>query len=314
MNIIELAQEHFGHSLFEKSPGIWNISPTTGSDFDSVVIWEETNSYYRFSTRKSGGPREFLKYIVGLEDDEIREILGNEEYESDSLLSFMLRENNRKKKNDTGYSTQDVVGTKGYNEYIASRNVSRETAEKYNFEIKDGNVYIPLYDIDGRRTGSIIRNTHTTRKDQRYTTHMIGNYEKPHMWPYSHLHQADTDTIIILVEGAWSVARISQVIGDKAINTLPMATLGTRLTEEMYKYLYEYPIIAIIDDDQGGEHVIEQLTDWRDRGMNVEFYVPKGKDSSIPLYVDDMNDDELKNLFNNINQVTEFTFKFKEIE
>ena len=301
MNIVDIAKQYF--NLDSKGNGVYQIINPTG-EFDSVVLWEATNSYRRFSIQKSGGPREFLKYVVGLSDAEIEEQYGL--IGEDSLIRT-LRKRKHHEKNDTGYSLQDIIFTPGYNQYIESRMVSKETAEYYHLEINDNDVAIPLYNTT-QRIGSLYRNSHPDLKGDRYRTLLAGNNEKPCVWSFQELKKRKADTIIILVEGAWSVMRIHQVIKPYLPNILPLATLGTNITDELRDYIYEFPIIAILDNDTGGEHVAKQLMEWQKQKIKVEIYLPTidKLSNTSSTYVDDLNDKMLIRLFKMIKNHSNF--------
>ena len=74
MNIVTIAKQYF--QLEDKGNGIFQIVNPTGQ-FDSVVLWEHTNSYRRFSKSVSGGIKEFLKYIVGMSETDIQAEYGD---------------------------------------------------------------------------------------------------------------------------------------------------------------------------------------------------------------------------------------------
>lgn len=291
MNIVEVAQQYF--DLSSKGNGVYQIVNPTGG-FDSVVLWESTNSYCRFSTMKTGGPREFLKYIVGLSDDEI-----GEEVENDDELLKLLKHHD-KQKNDTGYSLLDIVYQQGYNEYIASRGINKDTAVRYNLEVMGNDVIIPLYDRSCDRIGSLVRNSNPEVKGDRYRTLLVGNKEKPCIWPFPDLIKSNQDSIIVLVEGAWSAMRIHQIIKPKMPQLIPLATMGTNLTEELRDITIDVPIICILDNDTGGKKVESTLSLWK-REKSIEIYKPTFKslaaqNESSP-YVDDFSDENLLRLF-----------------
>ncbi|HNS41445.1 MAG TPA: hypothetical protein PKN22_01700 [Taishania sp.] len=296
MNIVEIAEKYF--KVNKQGNGTYRLSTPDGK-FDTVVLWEATNSYHRFSTGYSGGPFQFLKYIVGLNDDEIKEEYG-ESFVENALVKALTE--SHFSKSDTGYTLQDVVFELGYNEYIKSRNISKETAEYFNLEVSDKDVIIPLYDRNKRRIGSLVRNHNPKVKGDRYRTMLIGSNEKPCVWSFSELYKIQANSIIILVEGAWSVMRIHQVIKPLIPNILPIATLGTNIHDELKQYIYDYPIISILDDDEGGNHVHNILQQWKKEKINVKTYIPTfsivSKVSSS--YVDDISDKMLIELFRKI--------------
>lgn len=300
MNIVQIAKQYF--KLDYKGNGVYQISSPTG-ELDSVVLWEKTNSYRRFSIAKSGGVREFLKYIVKLTDNEIEAEYGDigEDNLTKSLRTY------RHAKEDTGLSLSDVVFKRGYNQYIESRMISEETASYFNLEINNQDVAIPLYDSERRRVGSLYRNSSPEVKGDRYRTLLVNNTEKPCCWSFIELHKVKRDSVIVLVEGAWSAMRIHQVIKPKVPNIIPLATLGTNLTAELKDFLHEFPIISIIDDDTGGAKVVQSLDKWKSEKMKVESYIPTWKRLSLceqSSYVDDLSDKSLLKLFAKIKQTS----------
>ena len=298
MNIVEIARQYF--QLESKGNGIYQIINPSG-EFDSVVLWEETNTYRRFSISKSGGIREFLKYIVGLPDNEIEADYGN--VEQDNLVKALRRYS--KTKQDTDYSLQDIIYEPGYNSYIESRMISEKTAAYYNLEINGKDVSIPLYNRTKNRVGSLYRNANPDLKGDRYRTQLAGNNEKPCVWPFPELYKMKGNTKVVLVEGAWSVMRVHQVIKPLYPNILPLATLGTNLTSELKEYLQDFPVIAILDDDIGGNGVSNTLRKWRNSKMKIEMYLPTWSALSNvqSSYVDDLSDRALIKLFAHIAQV-----------
>lgn len=293
MNIVEIAKQYF--KLHDKGNGIYEISTPDGQ-FDSVVLWEKTNSYRRFSIAKSGGIKEFLKYIVGLNDSQISEEYGDI---AEDNLTRALRWYKRTK-DDTGLSLSDVVFERGYNTYIESRMITQETADYFHLEINKNDVAIPLYSREQRRIGSLYRNSSPDCKGNRYRTILAGLADKPCCWSFLELNKLKSNSVIVLVEGAWSAMRIHQVIRPHIKNIVPIATLGTNLTDELRDYIYDFPVVSIIDEDTGGKTVIETLNKWKAKKMKIEYYMPSYKKLTMQeqsSYVDDLPDEKLKRLF-----------------
>jgi len=291
MNIVTIAKQYF--KLEDKGNGIFQIVNPTGQ-FDSVVLWEHTNSYRRFSKSVSGGVKEFLKYIVGMSESEIQSEYGD--IGDDNLVKSLRHFD--KTKMDTGYSLQDIIYTEGYNQYIQSRMISEETAKYYHLEVNGHDAIIPLYDNQFKRVGSLYRNSSPLIKGDRYRTQLAGTNEKPCVWPFTELKKLKRNSVIVLVEGAWSVMRVHQVIGVYLPNILPLATLGTNISEELKDYLYDFPIISILDDDTGGKHVADTLIKWKRK--NIEIYNPyfgSLLQSNQSSYIDDLDDKKLLSLF-----------------
>jgi 5S rRNA maturation endonuclease (ribonuclease M5) len=117
-----------------------------------------------------------------------------------------------------------------------------------------------------------------------------------------HISNLSRDSVVVLVEGAWSVMRIHQVIKPLHPNIVPIATLGTWLTDELRTFLYDREILAILDADEGGNTVTSQLQRWSDQGIKVESY--NVTLSNEVAYVDDVTDAQLKRLFQGISSST----------
>lgn len=291
MNIVTIAKQYF--QLEDKGNGIFQIVNPTGQ-FDSVVLWEHTNSYRRFSKSVSGGVKEFLKYIVGMSESEIQSEYGD--IGDDSLVKS-LRHFDRTKM-DTGYSLQDIIYTEGYNQYIESRMISEDTAKYYHLEVNGHDAIIPLYDNQFKRVGSLYRNSSPLVKGDRYRTQLAGTNEKPCAWPFTELKKLKRDSVVVLVEGAWSAMRLHQVVVPYLPKLLPLATLGTNITQELKDYIYEFPIICLLDDDTGGKHVSETLIKWKRK--DIEIYNPYFSNlaqSNQSSYIDDLDDKKLLSLF-----------------
>lgn len=291
MNIVSIAKQYF--KLEDKGNGVYQIVNPTG-EFDSVVLWEHTNSYRRFSISKSGGIREFLRYIVGMPESQILEDYGD--IEEDNLTKALR--SYTKVKTDTGYSLQDIVYTPGYNQYIESRMISKETAAYYGLEVNGQDAIIPLHDNTFQRIGSLYRHSSPQVKGDRYRTQLTGNKEKPCVWPFTELKKLKGNSIVVLVEGAWSVMRLHQVIKPRYPNIVPLATLGTNIAQELKDYIYDFPMICILDDDTGGKHVSDVLLAWSKK--DKEIYNPYFKNllcSNQSSYIDDLSDKQLLSLF-----------------
>lgn len=299
-NIIDIARQYF--TVIGKTQNTYQIVDNTGnSRFDSVVLFADTNSYFRFSNRMGGGIYEFLKYIVGLDEDELEEYATNP-IETNPVLT-VFDQVKKSGKTDTGLSISEIVGVPGYNQYIKSRNINEITSEHFYLETVMGDVYIPLYNDNMLRVGSIVRNTKAKTKGERYRTYLVGKEEKPCCWRFLDLQYINKRSVIVLVEGAWSVMRIHQVIKPMMQNIIPIATLGTNLTADLYAYI-TCPVVSILDNDTGGENVARQLENWVQRGKKVESYIPELGNGNGVAYVDDLSDDELIQLFTQIKSLS----------
>lgn len=297
MNIIELVSQYF--TITHKNGNNYQIVSQDGK-YDSIVIFGDTNSWFRFSNRQGGGPKEFLKYIVGLDDEEIDLDYG------DIVYNLFIPEVN---KYQTEFSYKDVVGTPGYNSYIQSRNVSRETAEKFGLELSiEGHVYIPLYE-DGLRTGSLVRRNDTNEKHLKYRFHMINGYKRPEFVYQDQLRKLKRNSHIIIGEGIWYIMLFNQWC-QHLEHMIPLSTIGTNPTDLLFNSIYEFPITFIKDDDEGGEHVDKIVNKWREKGLNVNIVTPKDNQGKS-LYVDELSQKQFVRLFETISnqRVDKFGFR-----
>lgn len=299
MNMISLVSEYY--PLYHHNANNWRIAKD-GEPLDSLVIFGNTNSWYRYSTQQSGGPKQFLTQIIGLSYSEANDIVGEDE--DNTLLKF---QSPTAHEHHTGLSLRDVCGEPGYNKYINSRMISEDTAKYFGLEVDFvGNVYIPLYDTQ-KRIGSLMRRTDTNEKHLKYRFLMCDGFVRPFCFDMPLLQERNGNSIVVLVEGCWSLMRIHQVVKPLYPNLLPIATIGTNLTEDLYSYIYDLPIYAILDDDEGGKTYTEQLNQWRNRGANIEILQPKDS-RGFSIYPDDLTDKQLKTLFNTIMQPKKFSF------
>lgn len=218
--IVDLAQQQFKVVVVSN-----NILTTT--EHDSLRIWSNKNRWWWYSKNIGGGIKEWLDYFNHPPED--YEIYSDE-------LDLTI-------KNNDSYFDYDVfieigIGHLGYNDYIASRNITKETANHFKLEIKNNNIIIPI-NKDNKRIGSLIRLTSGPVRYQK-----ILQEELPVFWNLP----IDSNKSTFIFEGAWSVMRWWQVLGDK-YNYL--ATLSFAATQHHFEYLSGLNnIIWCLDNDR----------------------------------------------------------------
>lgn len=292
--IIDIASQYF--PLKRNSHNSWQIDDP---NYDSVILFEDSDTYHRFSSGETGNVYKFLSNIVGLDNAQIL-ALGVEGKTPNLSYSAKMRKFGRHnnvsiRSNDLEYN--NIVGVVGYNDYMAQRHINQATAEKYALEIDGDNVLFPLYNNDLKRIGCIKRFAHARKKNDRYRTFILSGYDKPCCWDMVSLSTITPDKTIVLVEGTWSVLRIDQVVGSK-YNILPLATMGTNIEKELFDYIYRNKVIAILDNDTGGNHVKNQLTKAQRNGMMVKTVEINVNGNNV--YVDDISDTQMLKLFRSI--------------
>jgi len=287
MKIVDVAKQYF--NVKRNSYNTWVI---VGPKYDSVVLYEDNDTYCRFSTGETGDIYTFLRRIVGLQHADSVKI-----YDPDAkltpTLSEVLKPTKSKIIEAEGFDYQEFVGKVGYNAYIASRGISPETAAHFELEVDGPDVLFPLYNDTFKRIGSIKRNAYPQTKADRYRTMMLHGHVKPCCWDLRKLAALKPDDVVILVEGTWSVMRIWQVVGHLPI--LPVATMGTALQPELFDYIGRNRVVAILDNDTGGERYRRQLHQQRCRGKMVHEVTLNNHGQN--LYVDDLSDEQMKKLF-----------------
>jgi len=307
--ILDLAHEYFPGQIRKYGFNIYGIDTEDGS-LSSLRIFVDTDTYYHYVERKFGRQEQFLRYIVGLDAEEIKGIIG--EIKQNELLS-LLRQVNNKQQNNSGFSLQQVVGKQGYNDYLKDeRLLNQNIVEMYGIELNmDGDVFIPLHDLQKfQRVGSLVRSSTCNHKYGRYRTYMVGSHTKPHCWPGWALEGVTSDTVFIVVEGAFSLMRLQQVCLNKTSNVIPIATLTNHFDVDLFNLIHEFPLIVIGDPDDGGQKMNQQAKYYSQNGGEIEIYKPVNN-IGLPLYLDEATDDELKGLLNTIYQETNFKFSFK---
>lgn len=290
MNIVNIASQYF--NLKKNSHNTWSLE-----EHDSVILFEETNTYHRFSNGETGDVYKFLRNIVGLTHDQAKEYYNDSAERKVSLLESLRRTQKVQKiDEDSGYEYHEFIGTPGYNRYIECRNISKSIAEFYNLEIDGDDVLFPLYDDTLKRIGSVKRFANAQHKNDRYRTYILHGYDKPCCWDMRQLANLTPNQIVVLVEGTWGVMRIKQVVGHLPI--VPIATIGTNIKSELFDYINRNRIIAILDDDTGGERYKKQLQIQRNKGRMIQEVILNNSGKNI--YIDDLSDRQIIKLFNNL--------------
>lgn len=287
MNIVDIASQYF--TIKKNSHNTWSLE-----EHDSVILFEDTNTYHRFSNGDTGDVYKFLRNIVGLSHEQAKDYYHDPTEKTVSLLEALRRTQKKEKKDeDSGYEYQEFVGKPGYNKYIQSRNINIETAKFYDLEIDGDDVIFPLFNSDLKRVGSIKRFAHAQNKNDRYRTYILHGYEKPCCWDMRQLVDITPDKFVVLVEGTWGVMRIKQVVGHLPI--VPIATMGTNIKPELFDYINRNRIIAILDNDTGGDRYKKQLQNARNEGKIITEVTLSNKNHNV--YIDDLTDSQIEKLF-----------------
>lgn len=293
MNIVDVASKYF--KVKKNSHNSWIIE---GSEYDSVVLYPETDTYHRFSNGETGNIYKFLKNIVKLHPSECAQYSSQQSAEislTDRLRKSLSTDKTEEQR--AGYDYYEFIGKRGYNQYIASRNISEETANYYQLEVSGADVLFPLYNENLHRIGSIRRSAYAQNKSDRYRTLILHGYDKPCVWDFREVAKLTPDKIVVLVEGTWSAMRIKQVVGE-LYPVVPLATMGANIQSKLFNYIYENRIIAILDDDKGGEQYKKQLQVARAKRIMVEEVTLNYKGKLI--YIDDISDEQMLKLFSRI--------------
>lgn len=254
----------------------------TTVEHDSLIIWPETNSFTWFSRNVSGGPYVWMRYILELSEVEIDDYLDGVDI---GLLTLS--------KYATEFEVRFPIGTKEYCEYFEKRNINRETALHYGLEVYRNDVIIPLYDSFGKRCGSLLRKTDTNDLSKKYRKIIA---DTPcDLWPYKSL-MLRYDKKVLVFEGAWSVMRWHQVLGDEII---PLALIGTNIGDRVTSILNGADVTFVLDNDEkskAGLNVYKRIKSQLGyKHQKWNFLLP-------PKYPDEMSDDEIKIIMNEIRK------------
>lgn len=251
-------------------------------EHDSLVIWPESNSYHWFSRGIGGGPYHWLKYEIGMPEKEIEDYL-----EESSIFTVYQQEQT--------FAKSFPLGHKRYHKYIASRNITEQTATFFGLEVWNENILIPLYNLKNQRCGSMIRDIHTNAQHLKYRK--IISSEPTNLWPYEFLKKR-FDVPVFIFEGAWSVMRWYQVVGESIV---PLALLGTNANNDTMELLNNVDNVTfIIDNDiksNAGDNVYNKII------KNPNFKYTSGWQFIRPeIYPDEMSDKQIRWLLRFINE------------
>ncbi|MCB1711831.1 MAG: hypothetical protein KDH96_04960 [Candidatus Riesia sp.] len=189
----------------------------TTEEHGSLKIWTNTNSWYWFARGFGGGIREWLRYANYPEDEW--------DYWIDKDLLFVPPNEDNNFIDYDDFVTH-CIGAYKYTKYIKSRNISEATAKYFGLETKNSDTIIPIIKYNNERIGSLIRHKAGTPKYHKFLLEA-----QPVFWNSNIL---DINRPTLIFEGAWSVMRFWQVLGDK-YNYL--ATLSFSITDKHFEYL-----------------------------------------------------------------------------
>lgn len=294
MRVLDLAAENF--TVKPVGNGIWQIVSNDG-EFSSIRIWEDTNSWYRYSQSKGGGPREFMLYVLGMDRDEVDKQLPPEEK---NPLYKRLKSLSKTEAHSISY--YDLLGQKIYHPYFIERNINEETVKHFELEVRENGIVFPIWDLYGKRIGSQIRLFHAPSY-ARYSFLMLDGHENPPIWPIKNW-DINFDETIILTEGNFSLCRIHQVLKGRLNNIRLATTHGSNVNETIIKYLYGKNVIYLGDNDESGLKNVEKLKRVAYNNFKLETYLPL-----FPL--DDMDDDSLLAFLRDLYKTTFFCLSRK---
>jgi len=250
----------------------------TTVEHDSIRIWPDTNSYYRFSQGQGGGPLHWLITWRGLSFEEAKLFLEDYPEELDPLKKLDILSSSSKDLGQ-GLEPHHVYGNRIYHPYIEGRNISEETAKRYSLEVIQDSILIPINDSRGR-CGAIIRNTQKEKKDK-YRKYFLR--EAPLLWPYDDWQNAKSSDTVFVFEGAWSVMRFYQVLHDKG-NYVFLALLGAVADYKLISYLNGLNVIFVLDNDDAGKGMGQKLYQFEQKKWSM--FMPN-------VYPDEMTDEQI---------------------
>lgn len=239
----------------------------TTKEWDSLRIWTDTNSWYRFSRGIGGDSISWIKYFYS-----------DKEFNINDFQQYLINKSVTKEEIIKIYDAHALYGNKTYHEYLVKRKISFETFQKFNLEVNDNSILIPLTDLSGKRIGVQARNIVSTDPKNRYLFYLM--QDKPALFPLTELkHIKHT---VILCEGTFSVMRYTQVINDD--NYKIFSCLGNNPSPLLPELLNRINnIICIYDPDDGGKSFKKKLSKLL---PNAQMLCPNVK-------LDDMTDKEL---------------------
>ncbi len=262
----------------------------TTQEHDSLKIWVATNSWYHFSRQIGGGPKEWLKYYRSFDDYEAVEYIEANQF-SDGNVTALFRNLWNNADIDSGIETRQLHGLKEYHPYIASRNVSETTAKRYNLEIINNSIALPMYNFKGERIGVVLRSTETDDKKQKYRK--LFKEKAPLLWPITDWMGIRPGSKVFIFEGAWSAMRFWQVIQDPAYTFLCL--FGVATNSELLSYLNGLQNVTfVLDNDDTG----------RDMGSRLMYLNNSWKLKLPKTYPDEMTDDQIRKFINHCERNT----------
>lgn len=143
-------------------------------------------------------------------------------------------------------------GRKGYNEYLQSRGIGRDTCERYGVTVSPDNdeIFFPVVDLGGKTVGRISRYTEA-RDGPRYRK--VG--EQMPIWPMDHLVGLKYGEYIVVTEGLFSALRIATI--DTRMRALSLA--GAKANEGIVAALSAFNPIIIYDNDRAGKGAARKM-------------------------------------------------------
>jgi len=231
-NILDVISKEF--TLKQLSDNLY-----TTEEWDSLRIWSDTNSWFRFSRNIGGTVFDWIKYRN----------LNIEDLENIDKYKIIEKQKNLIKIVDV----HQLYGKKIYHPYFLKRNINKETVNKFDLEVIENNIGIPLTDINGKRIGLQLRSLEENPQN-RYLFYLLD--EKPLLFP---LHKVkEVKNKIILCEGTFSVLRWNQVINND--NYMIFGCLGNHPNDKLKELLNGINnLFCIYDPDIGGQKFRNKL-------------------------------------------------------
>lgn len=193
----------------------------TTEEHDSLRIWTDNNPrWYWYSRGIGGGVKEWLKYNNYSNEEK-------EFYLSQDEPNIII-DGNDDQYIDYDFFIEHGIGNQVYTEYIKSRNINKETCEAFQLETINKNTIIPIFHINDKRIGSLIRQ----QKSPKYIKYYI---EKP--LPFWNSQNFNYTLPTLIFEGAWSVMRFWQISKEMNIELNLLAGLSFHIVNEQFEYL-----------------------------------------------------------------------------
>jgi hypothetical protein len=253
----------------------------TTVEHDSLRIWPNTNSWYWFKNNAGGDAVYWLKYYKHLSQAEIIDTYEIYETKQDPFKILLLDQYNIIEDIDISL----LYGKKVYSDYIKNRGISYETFQKYDLEmINNYYALIPIKDRNGKRIGALHRKLDDKISGARYKKYV--NNRNLHIFNYEKLKNKTKYDIILLMEGAWSVMRFDQVLGEKVTC---VATLSNHIDDRIFETLNGLDnVFIILDNDEAGKSLIKKYPD-------KKFILPS-------IYPDELNDEQIVTVYERIKE------------